>query len=201
MIRQSKELWFETWGTEVAQNRFLKFLVLVLLILMTVFAVALAVATMRTPPIFAVSTVESGLLRDTPPAKSLLENEAKRVVTEYLQRRHSWEPATIQPSIGKASRFVDESFRKAFLQANEAQVRIAVEKKISQKFYVSKIEVDLEKKTASVVGDRILNIEGLRAVNSLAFELKLRFGERTDSNPEGVYIVAEQLLENSRESK
>ena len=107
----------------------------------------------------------------------------------------------VKGSIGKAARFVDESYRKAFLSANETQVRIAQEKKITQKFYVSKIEVDLAKTTASVSGDRILTIDGFRAVNALSFNLSLRLGERTEQNPEGVYITSEQLVDTSKEVK
>jgi len=201
MIHKSKQAWFEVWGTEVAQNRFLKYLVIVLSGLCVVFAIALVFVALRSPPVFAVSSVESGMLRSAPVPKEYLESEARRVITEYLQRRHSWEPKTVQVSIGKASRFVDESFRKSFLQANETQIRIATEKKIIQKFYVSSVTVDSERKTAQVSGDRLLTVDGFRAVNSLSFELKLRFGERTQENPEGVYIVAEQLVEPNREAK
>jgi hypothetical protein len=201
MIQRSKQAWFEVWGNEVAQNRFLKYLVVVLSAVSAVFAIALTLVALRPPQVFAVSSVESGALRAAPVPKEYLEAEAKRVVTEYLQKRHSWEPRSVQASIGKASRFVDESFRKAFLQANDSQIRIAIEKKITQKFYVSAISVDLEKGTSSVSGDRLLTVDGFRAVNTLSFELKLRFGERTETNPEGVYITAEQLVETSREVK
>ena len=201
MIRQSKEIWFEVWGTEVAQNRFLKFLVVTLAALVTVFATSLIFLAMKAPIVFAVSSVESGVLRQEVPPRAYLENEARRVITEYLQRRHSWESTDVQSSISKASKYVDDTFRKAFLQANETQVKIAVEKKISQKFFVSSSSLDLDSKKAIVSGERILNIDGLRAVSSLSFELRFRLGERTEANPEGVYIVAEQLLEASREVK
>lgn len=201
MIQKSKQVWFEVWGTEVAQNRFLKYFVIVLSALCSVFAIALTFVALRSPPVFAVSTIESGMLRSSPLPKEYLESEARRVVTEYLQRRHSWEAKNVQTSISKAARFVDESFRKAFLQANDAQIRIATEKKIAQRYYVGSVSVDLDKKTALVSGDRLLTVDGLRAVNTLAFELKLRFGERTQENPEGVYIVAEQLVDSSREAK
>ncbi len=80
MIRKSTQAWFEVWGTEVAQNRFLKYL-----------GVAL-----RTPPVFVVSSIGSGVLRSAPLPKDYLEGEAKRVITEYLQRRHTWEPKSVQ---------------------------------------------------------------------------------------------------------
>ena len=201
MIQKSKQAWFEVWGNEVAQNQILKYLLLVFAFANSVLAISLICVALKSPFIFGVSSVESGILRSNPPPKEYLEAEAKRVITAYLQSRHTWEPATVQTSIGKASRFVDESFRRSFLQANDTQIKIAQEKKITQKFYVSKFDLDLEKETAAVKGDRILTIDGFRAVNTLSFKLSLRMGERTEQNPEGVYIISEQLVEAGKETK
>lgn len=201
MIQKPKQAWFEVWGNEVAQNQILKYLLLVFAFANSTLTIALICVVFKSPTIFAVSSVESGILRSKPPAKEYLEAEAKRVITAYLQNRHTWDPATVQTSIAKASRFVDESFRKPFLQANDTQIKIALEKKITQKFYVSKIDLNLEKGTASVSGDRLLTIDGFRAVNALSFNLSLRMGERTEQNPEGVYITSEQLVETGKETK
>lgn len=195
MIQKTKQAWFEVWGNEMAQNQILKYLLLVFVFTNAVLAVALVCVSLKPSTIFAVSSVESGMLRNNPPPKEYLEAEAKRVVTAYLQFRHTWDSSSIQSSMGKASRFVDESFRKPFLQANDAQVKIATEKKISQKFYVSKIDMDLKNGSAFVSGDRILTIDGFRAINPLSFTLGLRIGERTEQNPEGVYIISEKLID------
>lgn len=195
MIQKTKKAWFEVWGNEVAQNQILKYLLLVFAFSNSFLTVALIAVSMKSSPIFAVSSVESGILRSNAPPKEYLEAEARRVVTAYLQSRHTWDASNVQTSISKASRFVDESFRKAFLQANEAQVKIATEKKISQKFYVSKIDLNLEKGSASASGDRIITIEGFRAVNPLSFNLNFRMGTRTEQNPEGVYVTSEQLTD------
>ncbi|MDZ4083379.1 MAG: TraE/TraK family type IV conjugative transfer system protein [Bdellovibrionales bacterium] len=201
MIRKAKRAWFEVWGNEKAQNQILKLLLLVFGFANSICAISLVYLATKSPALFAVSSVESGMLRNNPPPKEYLVAEATRVVTSYLQSRHSWNASDVRGSIGKASRFIDESFRKSFLSANEAQIRIAQDKKISQKFYVSKIEVDLAKETASVSGDRILTVDGFRAVNALSFNLTLRLGERTEQNPEGVYITSEQLIDLSKEVK
>lgn len=201
MIRKTKQAWFEVWGNEVAQNQILKLLLLVFGFANSICAISLVYLATKAPTLVAVSSIESGILRNNPPPKEYLVAEATRVVTAYLQSRHSWTATDVKGSIGKASRFVDESFRKPFLAANEAQIRIAQDKRIIQKFYVSKIEVDLGKGTALVSGDRILTVEGFRAVNALSFNLSLRFGERTELNPEGVYITSEQLIETNKEVK
>lgn len=201
MIHRTKNAWFEVWGNEVAQNQILKFLLLLSGGVIATLAAAVTVLALKSPPIFAVSALESGQLHSGKLPKEYLENEAKRIVAAYLKGRHNWEANTIRTSIGTASRFVDDSFRKSFLQANETQIRIAQEKKISQKFYVSKIEPDLVKGTATVVGDRILSIDGFRAVSPLTFHLTFRHGTRTEQNPEGVYITSEQLVETGKEPR
>lgn len=201
MIQKTKQAWFEVWGNETAQNQILKYLLIVFGAIIIVLTAAVTALGLRSPPIFAVSSIETGRLRSNPPPKEYLESEAKRVITAYLQSRHNWDASTIQASIGNAARFVDDSFRKAFLQANETQIKIAQEKKISQKFYVSRIDLNLSNGTAAVAGDRILTIDGFRAASALTFQLAFRLGGRTEQNPEGVYITSEQLLESGKEPR
>ena len=199
MIQKYHQKWFEVWGNEVAQNAILKYLLLIFCISNLTLTIALTVLSLRNPPIFAVSSIDTGILRANPPPKEYLEREAKRVVTAYLEARHNWESGTIQASIGTASRFVDSSFRNSFLQANSSQIKIATEKKISQKFYLRQINLDISKGVAVVAGERILTVDGFKAVSSLTFNLKIRLGDRTEQNPEGVYITSEQLVENGKE--
>lgn len=199
MILKARQKWFEVWGNEVAQNEILKYLLLIFCVANLVLTISLTVLALRSPPIFAVSSIDTGMLRADPPPKEYFEREAKRVITAYLEMRHNWDSGTIQTSIGAASRFVDSSFRKAFLQANASQIKIATEKRISQRFYVRQVNVDLQKDVASVSGDRILTVDGFKAVSSLSFNLKIRLGERTEQNPEGVYVTSEQLIENGKE--
>ena len=199
MILKARQKWFEVLGNEVAQNEILKYLLLVFCVANLVLTISLTVLALRSPPIYAVSSIDTGMLRADPPPQEYLERESKRVVTAYLEMRHNWDSGTIQNSIGAASRFVDSSFRKAFLQANASQIKIATEKRISQRFYVRQVNVDLQKGVAGVSGDRILTVDGFKAVSSLSFNLKIRLGDRTEQNPEGVYITSEQLVENGKE--
>lgn len=199
MILKARQKWFEVWGNEVAQNEILKYLLLIFCVANLVLTISLTVLALRSPPIFAVSSIDTGMLRADPPPKEYLEREAKRVITSYLEMRHNWDSGTIQNSIGSASRFVDSSFRKSFLQANASQIKIATEKRISQRFYVRQVSVDLQKGVSTVSGDRILTVDGFKAVSTLSFNLKIRLGDRTEQNPEGVYVTSEQLVENGKE--
>lgn len=200
MIRSTKRTWFEVWGTETAQNRFLKGLVAFLIALCGIEALAVAALGLRGPVIFAVSEAESRKLEQKPPRKELLEIETRRVVSAYLRQHHNWEWSDIEAVFQATSWLVAPDFAPKFLQANAAQLKIAKEKKLSQRFHFdpSKIAIDAGTKTARVTGDRILIVEGLRATNPMTLEVGFDFGNRTEANPEGIYIVSEELIQNAK---
>ena len=176
MIRNVKRAWFEVWGTEEAQNRFLKVLLGYFFALSCVLSIVVLILTI------------------TPPPADLLEAEVRRAVQGYVSAHHNWEWGKIDEAFQAASRFVHPDFTKKFLAANEAQARVAKEKRVSQRFYVSSARFDQKAKTGTVSGDRILLVEGLRAANPLTLEIEYDFGPRTEANPEGVYITGEKLL-------
>lgn len=194
MIRNIKRTWFEVWGTEEAQNRFLKAVLVFLVTLCCTEAVTLMILALRKPPVIAVSTTESRILTVIPPNAELLESEVRRAVNGYLTAHYNWEWIKIDEAFKTASKFVHPDFSKKFLAANETQARVAREKKVSQRFYISESKFNLKEKTVSVTGDRILIVERLRATNPLSMVVEYDFGPRTEMNPEGVYIVGEKVL-------
>lgn len=194
MIRNIKRTWFEVWGTEEAQNRFLKALLVFFVSLCCTLSVALVILALRKPPLIAVSATESRVLTVIPPKAELLESEARRVVTGYITAHYNWEWAKIEDSFRGAARYVSPDFTKKFFAANQEQIRVAREKKVSQRLYIAETQLDLKRKTARVSGDRILLVEGLRATHPLSVEVQFDYGERTEENPEGVYIIGEKLI-------
>jgi hypothetical protein len=152
------------------------------------------VLSLRKPILIAVTPTDSRFLSVALPNQELLESEVKRAVSGYLQAHYNWEPASIEASFQTAAKYVDPSFVKAFLGANQEQIRIAKEKKLSQRFFIGSMQIDLEKRRIQVEGERILLVEGLRAANSVSIEIKFDLGKRTTENPEGVVIVAENLI-------
>src|SRR5262245_3172792 len=148
MIRNIKRTWFEVWGTEEAQNRFLKALLVFFVSLCCTLSVALVILALRKPPLIAVSATESRVLTVIPPKAELLESEARRVVTGYITAHYNWEWAKIEESFRGAARYVSPDFTKKFLAANQEQIRVAREKKVSQRLYVAETQLDLKKKTA-----------------------------------------------------
>ena len=160
-------------------------------------AIALTVLALRKLPVIAVSATESRILTIVPPRPELLEAEVKRAVAGYVSAHYTWEWGKIDDAFREAAKYVSPEFTKAFLSANEVQVKVAREKKVSQQFYIAELSTDLKGKVARVSGDRILLVEGLRATNPLSLEVQFDYGPRTESNPEGVYVVGEKLLPGS----
>jgi hypothetical protein len=75
----------------------------------------------------------------------------------------------------------------------QEQIRIAKEKQVSQKLFPEEPQIDLKEKKAEIVAERILILNGIRASQPMKFELGFSFGERTEENPEGIYITSEKL--------
>ena len=197
MIRNVRRTWFEVWGTEQAQNRFLKALLVFFVAQNVVLFVMLGTLALRKPPLIAVSATESRILTVVPPKKELLEGEVRRAVTGYLNSHYNWEWEKIGEAFQLASHFVSPDFSKAFLMANQEQTRIARDKKVSQRFYIVNLGLELKTKTVRITGDRIILVEGLRAASQLAVDVQFDYGARTEENPEGIYIVGEKLVSSN----
>lgn len=71
-------------------------------------------------------------------------------------------------------------------------VRFSSERMVSQRVYPGEIQVDLKKGLATISGDRITSIQGLKAAGDLKLELSYESGPRTTLNPWGVYISKER---------
>ena len=194
MIRNVKRAWFEVWGNEEAQNKILKGLLTLAVALISVQSISLLILSLRKPNLIAVTASETRILSVTPPNDELLAAEVSRVASSYIKARHNWEPNKIDASFAEAGRFIHKDFLKKFQQGTSEQLRLAKEKRVSQRFYPSELQVDPKKQTVTVSGDRILIIDGLRATNPMNLELTYDFGPRTVANQEGVYITAEKNL-------
>ena len=196
MIKNIHRTWFEVWGDETAQNKVLKGLNALLVTLVAIQSVALVTLSLRKPVLIAVSSSESKVIKTQFPNEELIEQEVRRIVSSYSKARHNWEWNQIESRLNEAVRYVDKDFYKTFKRATNEQVKIAMEKKISQVFYASEVTVDLDAKTATITGDRILTIDGLRAANSMKVAIGFRLNSRSSNNPEGVYITSEKLITN-----
>ena len=197
MIRNIERRWFEVWGTETAQNRFLKGLLALLIALLMVEAIAILALGVRKPTLIAISPSETNILKLSPPTKEILESEAVRTCREYVAKHYNWDYQQIDASQKDAATLVAPDFAKAFAKANAEQIRMAKEKRVSQKFYLDQVIPDFRTKVVRVTGNRILIIDGLRATNPMTLEVSYDEGPRTESNPAGIYVTADKLITDS----
>ncbi|MGE0632162.1 MAG: TraE/TraK family type IV conjugative transfer system protein [Pseudobdellovibrionaceae bacterium] len=193
MIRKIQRHWFEVWGQEEAQNRFLKYVLLVLSGLTVALLTTVCVLALRSTPVVVLNPETSVLLFPKAPDGKSLERELIRILKKYLILRHNWTYQTIESKAKEAQGYVASDFREKFLISLQEQIRLAKEKEVSQRLYPDEPEIDLKNKTAVVGAERVLIINGIRAGQPMIFELGFNFGERTADNPEGIYITSEKL--------
>lgn len=122
-----------------------------------------------------------------PDAKLEIENAIK----EYIKYRYNWSPKTISEQVDKASVFILPPIKKKFNEAMKGVIRFSTEKMVEQRAY-PEVTVDLKKSIASVHGDRVTVIQGLKAAGDIHLELSFESGFRTNENPWGVYISREK---------
>lgn len=193
MIRKIQRRWFEVWADEEAQNRLLKFLLLIFSSLTAIQLAVICVLAFKKPLLVSVTSDASRQVQYAEPDANLLLRELTRAILNYLKTRHNWEWTTIEARAKDASLYVASDFREKFLVSTSEQIRLAREKQISQRLYPEDPQIDMKSKVASVLANRILIVSGIRAAQLLKFQIGFSLGERTAANPEGVYITSEKL--------
>jgi len=193
MIRKIQRRWFEVWADEESQNRLLKYLLLILAALFSIQFIVICVLAFRKPLLVSLTKEATARVEYIEPDPNLLYREIVRAITSYLRTRHNWEWTSIEAKSKDASLYVASDFREKFLIATTEQIRLAKEKQISQRLYPEEPEIDLKAKMATVRAERILIVSGIRAAQGLTFQVGFSLGDRTASNPEGVYITSEKL--------
>jgi hypothetical protein len=196
MIRKIQRRWFEVWADEEAQNRILKYMVLVLGCMLSIQLIVISILALRSPVLIAISEKVTQELEVKKPSSEQLMRELIRAVTNYLKTRHNWNWNTVEAQTKAASFYIAKSFRDKYLIATAEQVRVSKEKQIAQKFFPENPKIDMKTKTARVKAERILIVSGVRAAQALDLEIGFALGERTVNNPEGVYITSEKLISN-----
>ncbi len=142
------------------------------------------------PPEVLTMTPDAALYeRIAEPAR---DNAVRRVVDEYLRLRYHWEPKTVESRIKEAQVFILSTTRKAFETSTANVVRFAQEKSVAQRVYPGKMQINFEKQTVFIEGDRVTSIQGLKAAGELKLELSFDYGPRTNKNPWGIYITKER---------
>lgn len=176
-------------GELAHSNQFLKVSVLVSYGF-SILMVALALILSRRAPVVLAFTPGAALydLAEMPKP----EDEITQAVKAYVEHRYKWEPKTVAANLRQSEAFILPQSRKAFEAAIAEVIKFSMEKNVLQRAYANQVLVDLDKRVALVVGDRVTAIQGLKAAGDLRLELLFESGPRTKENPWGVYITKER---------
>lgn len=169
-------------------NQFLKMFAVGSLVVSVGLMVVVFVALARKPIVIAL-TENAGVLETVDMPKP--EAEIRRAVLAYIERRYNWTSATVDQNLDRARAFVSSQFAQNYLQGVSNVRKFSKEKGVTQRAFASGLTVDLKRRVVSIAGDRITEIQGLRAAGALNLELSFQSGPRTSDNPWGVYVVKE----------
>ena len=176
-------------GDLMHSNQFLKVFSLSSLLLVFMVLGALMVMATKDPLVITLGPDGKALERVAIPKP---EDQVQEAVKRYLEKRYRWEPESVTTKLKESEAFIQPTSVKAFQAAMMNIVKFSKEKIVSQTVYPSKIDVDMNKKTALIFGDRITTIQGLKAAGNLKLELTFENGQRTQENPWGLYIAKER---------
>ncbi len=169
-------------------NQFLKMFSIYALILSIITASAVTFLVTRDPLIITLDSQGKQMEM----VKPQVENMIKETVRSYLYVRYNWSPQNVKMNLKNAEVFIHPSLLKSYQTSIGKVEKFGVEKTVSQTLYTDSITIDLNRKVAIVVGNRITAIQGLRAVGAFKLELSFESGSHTSSNPWGIYITQEK---------
>ncbi len=142
------------------------------------------------PPMVLPLAPDASLYQSTEQPKP--EIEVRQAIREYLERRYKWEPKTILKQLAAAQVFILPSTKRTFEVSTAGVAKFSQEKLVSQRVYADQIQVDTTKKLVMIRGDRVTEIQGMKAAGDLRLELSFEYGPRTAQNPWGVYVLKER---------
>lgn len=169
-------------------NQFLKMFAGGCLVLAIVLSVLVFVAFAKKPIVIAM-TANAEVLRQVELPNP--ESEIRQAILAYVERRYNWTSQTVDEQLEKARAFIGSVAMQNFVQGTSNVKRFSKEKSVTQRAYATNLVVDLKRGTVMVTGDRITDIQGMRAAGLLNLELGFQNGPRSVENPWGIYIVRE----------
>jgi hypothetical protein len=170
-----------------SQNQFLKTLSYSCLGLTSLMALVLVYSIKKGPQVIALDNSGEVARVET----SLTDLQVKSAVREYLSHRYGWDPLTAPTQLKKTEVFIYPSLVGSFQKSMAEVLKFVREKKVTQRVYPQKIDVDFKSKAITVLADRITEFENLKAVTLLKLKLNFEVDERTAMNPWGIYVTKE----------
>ena len=174
--------------TDLAQqNHYLKVLSYSSTAIMGLLTLLLIYSFKRGPQVIALETSGEVARVET----ELTDMQVKSAIKEYLKYRYVWDQQNVSPQIKKAESFILPSLLSSFQKSMIEVQKFVKDKKISQRVYPQKIDVDFKNKSVVVLADRITEFETLKAATTLKVKFNIDFDDRTPLNPWGIYISKE----------
>ncbi len=170
-----------------AQNHYLKILTYSMLGIFSVMLISLIFMAARGPDVIALET--SGRLAKI--GNTINENHVSSAVEEYILYRYNWDNASIDKQLSFSEGFIYPSLLSSFRKSMEEVKKFVQNKKVAQRVYAHKIEVDLKKKTVTLTADRINEFDSLKAATVLRVKFNIELDTPTAINPWGVFITKE----------
>jgi hypothetical protein len=154
---------------------------------MALMALILVYAIKKGPEVIALDNTGEVARIET----SLTDLQVKAAVKEYLTYRYNWDPTNAQTQIKKTESFIYPPLISSFQKSMLETLKFVKDKKVTERVYPQKIDVDFKNKVAVVIADRITEFDSLKAATALRLKLNFEFDDRTPLNPWGVYVTKE----------
>lgn len=177
------------WGELAHSNQFLKIFSLVSLVIAVMTLLILAFLINRPAMVLTLAQDASSLSTTELPKP---EDQIRAAIYRYLEKRYNWGPDNVGARLRDAQVFILPQNLNSFESALVVIARFSIEKLVTQRTFVNKIQVDLGQETAYITGDRVTAIQGLKAAGDLKLVLHFDSGPRTPENPWGLYITKER---------
>ena len=173
---------------EFAKENFnLKMLTTALIIVVAITLAILLYLIKNGPTIIALG--ENGQVAKV--ETKITDLQIESAIREYLSFRYNWNDKNIVDKLQKAQFFVVPSMLSAFQKSMQEVQKFVRDRKVTQRVYPKSIEINLKEKKATIVADRINEFDTLKAATELRLVLQFTVGERSVTNPWGIYITKE----------
>lgn len=118
----------------------------------------------------------------------------EEAIREYLDYRYSWSPADQAKHLSIAKLFISSGSISAFEKIAKELLQFSKDKRVSQRVYVTDMDVDMKQNVAHVIADRFNEIQGLKAASILNVKIYFERGKTSLENPWGLSVTKEEEI-------
>ena len=169
------------------QNQVLKSVVFGLISVLLMALCAILIFSYRGPTV--VGLAENGEVTEL--SDQLTPRQVEAAIRHYMRLRYNWRKDTLLTQSKLTEAMISDNAVPAYRKAIQDLLKFTSGRNVEQRAYPRSIDVEMQKKTVFVLADRVNEIESLKAATELRVVFKFMLGDRTISNPWGLYIEKE----------